>query len=215
MTHALYVLASIALLTLLYRIRMKQIRSQVLSRLEERLAERERIGRELHDTLLQGVQGLILRFQATAEVMPAHLPARRAMERTLVRADALLEQSRARVKGLRNPSSALVPLSEALAREGEHLKSYYEGEVIVSVEGVTRDLHPIVREEVLLIGREALSNASRHAQSTRMEAEIFCGDTVVLVAGHRDIARTVRAMKAGAIEFLTKPVNRPPQGRSQ
>jgi signal transduction histidine kinase len=176
-THALYVLVCMALLTLLYRIRTKQIRSQVRSRLEERLAERERIGRELHDTLLQGVQGLILRFQATAEVMPAHLPARRAMERTLERADVLLEQGRARIKGLRDPSSALVALSEALAREGEHVKSYYEGDVIISVEGLPRDLHPIVREEVLLIGREALGNASRHAHATRIEADLFYGDS--------------------------------------
>jgi signal transduction histidine kinase len=176
-TYAFCVLVCMTLLTLLYRIRMKQIHSQVRSRLEERLAERERIARELHDTLLQGVQGLILRFQAAADIMPAHEPARCAMARILERADNLLDQSRARIKDLRDPASARVALPEALATEGEQLKSLYEGEVIVSAVGVHRDLHPIVREEALLIGREALVNASRHAHATRIEAELFYGDT--------------------------------------
>jgi signal transduction histidine kinase len=176
-TYALYVLVCMALLTLMYRIRMRQIRSQVRSRLEERLAERERIARELHDTLLQGVQGLILRFQAAADIIPAHEPARCAMARILERADNLLDQSRARIKDLRDPASARVALQEALATEGEQLKSHYEGEVIVSAVGILRDLHPIVREEALLIGREALVNASRHAHATRIEAELFYGDT--------------------------------------
>jgi signal transduction histidine kinase len=175
--YALCILACMVLLPLLYRIRIKLIRSQVRCRLEERLAERERIARELHDTLLQGVQALILRFQAAADILPAHEPARGAMERTLERADNLLEQSRARVKNLRDPASVLVSLQEALATEGEHLKSHYDGEIVVSAEGVPRDLHPIVREEALLIGREALVSASRHAHATRIEAEVSYGDS--------------------------------------
>jgi signal transduction histidine kinase/ligand-binding sensor domain-containing protein len=174
--HALCVLAGLALLTVLHRMRALQISTQVRSRLEVRLAERERIARELHDTLLQGVQGLILRFQAATDMISARDPAREAMERTLERADDLLGESRARVLDLRDPVSGLVALQEALAAEGEQLAAAYPGEFSVSAEGVPRALHPIVREETLLLGREALVNAFRHAQATRIEVEVHYGD---------------------------------------
>ncbi len=65
-------------------------------RLEARLAERERETRELHDTLIQGLQGLILRFQAVCERIPQREPARELMERALERADRMLLDSRDR-----------------------------------------------------------------------------------------------------------------------
>ena len=179
--HGLFALAGAALLVTFYRLRMQQVSARALSRLEERLVERERIARELHDTLLQGVQGLILRFQAHTDIIPAHEPARAAMERTLERADELLAESRARVKDLRAPSSGLVALPEALAAEGKQLADMHSTQFCVSTEGAPRELHPIVLEEAALIGREALANAFRHAHATRVEAEVYYGDTELRV----------------------------------
>jgi signal transduction histidine kinase len=71
--------------------------------LEERLAERELAAREMHDTLLQGIQGLILRFQAAAERIPHREPAREMMERALERADQVLEESRDRANDAHAP----------------------------------------------------------------------------------------------------------------
>jgi len=156
--------------------RMQYVSARVLSRLEDRLAERDRIARELHDTLLQGVQGLILRFQAATDIIPANEPAREVMERTLERADELLGESRARVRDLRDPTSGLVALADALAKEGEQLAGSHPVQFRVSTEGITRQVHPIVREEAALIGREALANAFRHAHATRIEAEVTYGD---------------------------------------
>jgi signal transduction histidine kinase len=48
--------------------------------MNERMAERERIARELHDTLIQGVQGLILRFQLITEDLPRDQPQRGSLE---------------------------------------------------------------------------------------------------------------------------------------
>ena len=84
---------------------MRQVAAQVRGRLEARLAERERIARELHDTLLQGMQGLIWRFQAATDRIPADEPARQLMEQSLDRADELLEESRDKVKDLRPATS--------------------------------------------------------------------------------------------------------------
>ena len=85
----------------LYRVRMRQVAAQVRGRLEARLAERERIARDLHDTLLQGMQGLIWRFQAAADRIPPGEPARQLLEQSLDRADKLLGESRDKVKDLR------------------------------------------------------------------------------------------------------------------
>ncbi len=150
-----------------YRLRLGGVMARF--RLSERLAERDRIARELHDTLLQGVQSLILRFQVVADTMPIHEPSRLALENTLTRADELLAESRARIKGLRSTSCAGISLAEALAAEGMQLAAGGDGDFSVSTEGSLRALHPIVREEVLLIGREAIMNAFAHSYATLIE----------------------------------------------
>jgi signal transduction histidine kinase/ligand-binding sensor domain-containing protein len=177
----LLAIVSVALITVLYRLRMRHISIQVRSRLEERLAERERIARELHDTLLQGVQGLILRFHTAVEIMPASSPSKAIIESTLDRADELLSQSRARVKDLRDPAWQLVPLPEALVAEGEERARTLSIQFLVSADGASRDLHPIVREESFMICREALANAFEHAAATRIEVEVNYGQAELSV----------------------------------
>src|SRR5262249_43940362 len=80
-------LVGLLLLWRLYDFRVGKIRARVRFRMEERLAERERIARDLHDTLLQGVEGLVLRFQAAANRISRREPARELLERALERAD--------------------------------------------------------------------------------------------------------------------------------
>lgn len=53
-----------------FRLRMRQLRRELGVRFEERLAERTRIARELHDTLLQSFHGLLLRFQTVSNLLP-------------------------------------------------------------------------------------------------------------------------------------------------
>jgi signal transduction histidine kinase len=174
--YAICVLALLATLTVAYRVRVRQVAAHVRDRLEAQLAERERIARDLHDTLLQGMQGLIWRFQAASDRIPQGEPARQLLEQSLDRADKLLEESRDKVKDLRPMASGVVDLAQALAAEGEQLMTQHSAQFRVSVQGAPRDLHPIVREEGFLIGREALANAFNHSAAANIEAEVTYGE---------------------------------------
>ena len=154
---------------LLYSLRLRQMSARIRAGLEERLGERERIARELHDTLLQGFQGLMLRFQAATERIPADQPARAMMEAALDQADTVLVEGRDSVRGLRPPAAR--DLSEVFlavaGRAGDHAVKF---EVIV--EGRPRSLHPVVAAEITRIGSEAIVNAFRHAGATRIDVSI-------------------------------------------
>jgi signal transduction histidine kinase/ligand-binding sensor domain-containing protein len=167
----LCIVATLSMLWTLYLIRLKQMAAEIRARIEERLGERERIARELHDTLLQGVQGLILRFQAVAERIPASEPARQMIEKALDRADEVLVQGRDRVKNLRLTAQKKT-LREALTDVIKDLAVSKGVEFSVIVEGEVRKLNPLVRDEAYWIGHEALVNALHHADPKHIEAEI-------------------------------------------
>jgi ligand-binding sensor domain-containing protein len=120
--ETLYALAAAALLYLAYWMRLRQVAGRLRARMEERHKERERIARELHDTLLQGIHGLVLSFQAAFDRMPPQDPARPAMERALIRADRVIAEGRDRVMDLRTPASAAEQsLPEAFGQVGRDL----------------------------------------------------------------------------------------------
>ncbi len=174
--YGLCALLCLGFLRVVYRIRVRQVSAQVRDRLEERLAERERIARELHDTLLQSVQGLVLRFRAAVTRIPKQEPARSQLEQALDRADEVLTEGRDRVKYLRSSSGNDSDLPKALAVLGKELSAEHTAHFRSTVEGVPCDLHPIIREEAMFIAREALINAFRHASARQIEVDISYGE---------------------------------------
>ncbi len=156
----------------IYHLRLKQVARQVRGRMEERLEERERIARDLHDTLLQSVQGLILKFHAVAKQIPSDEPAHDALEKTLDHADEVLAEGRDRLRNLRATSIPFGGLPVAFERVAEETPQGADATFKTVVEGRVRELHPMVREECYWIGREAVVNALTHSNGRKVEVEI-------------------------------------------
>ncbi|PAU75044.1 ATP-binding protein [Halomonas salipaludis] len=163
------------LLWLLYRASMRRSAEQLRARLEARHAERERIARELHDTFLQGVQGLILRFQAITQTIPEGEPTRIQMDQILDRADQVVSEGRDRVLDLRSSESSSVNLLAALTKVGREYAQDNTAVFIASSRGAHRRLNPIVREEAYRIGHEAILNAFKHSGSAHINLHIVHG----------------------------------------
>jgi ligand-binding sensor domain-containing protein/signal transduction histidine kinase len=162
-------------LWLFYWLRLRRATAQVQVRLGARLEERERIARELHDTLLQGFQGLMLRFQAIMKRIPETESAYRMMEETLERADQVLLEGRDRVRGLRDEEERVIDLADELARYGKERAEFHNALFSLTRSGASQPIICEVQNEAYRIGREALANAFAHAEASRIDVEIDYG----------------------------------------
>jgi ligand-binding sensor domain-containing protein/signal transduction histidine kinase len=179
----LAVLLSLLLLTwLIYRLRVLQISRQFEMRVEERAMERTRIARELHDSLLQGFQGLLLYLQAAQQMLPNRPEeAKEALEKVLDQGDEALADARRSVQDLRDSPLGSGDLGQALATIGKELSAQERAaDFRVLIEGKPRNLDPVLRDEVYRFAREALRNAFSHAQADNIEAEITYGESFLL-----------------------------------
>lgn len=169
---ALCALTGVTLLALFYRVRVGFLTNEVKTRLYERLNERERIARDLHDTFFQGIQGLLLRFNTATSQLKPDEPARAILEEALQQSDQVMLEGRELVLDLRSGTGENGSLSEAFSVAGAELRKLRDIHFSVLVHGEPRTLHPIVFEETYRLGREALVNAFRHAQASAIEAEL-------------------------------------------
>jgi len=162
----------IFLLWLLYRLRLRQVAARMETRLEERLEERERIARDLHDTLLQGVASAYMQLDVANDRLPDDSPAKPLVQRVLNLMARVSEEGRNAIRSLRSPDSHRNTLEELLALVPDEIGAQNKAEFRLVVEGKPMELHPVIREEVYRISREATINALRHAQATSIEVEI-------------------------------------------
>ncbi|MBV8113479.1 MAG: hypothetical protein JO300_01980 [Silvibacterium sp.] len=170
------VAALLASLYAFHRLRMYQQARQFNIRLEERVAERTRIARDLHDTMLQSFQGVMMKFHTLAHIRELPAEARERLEGFLEQGQEAINEGRAAVRGMRSSAVIQNDLACALARDGERLAAEQNAQTPVDfhvvVEGESRDLHPILRDEVYRIASEATCNAFRHSGAGRIKVKI-------------------------------------------
>jgi signal transduction histidine kinase/ligand-binding sensor domain-containing protein len=169
--------AFLAMLFAVYQLRLRQVALAFNARLEERVAERTRIARDLHDTLLQSFQGLLLRFQTVLELFrtrPAE--AEEILASAIDQTAQAITEGREAVQGLRASTVERNDLAQAITTLGEEIaaeaSSHGSVELRVGIEGAPQTLHPIVRDEIYRIASEALRNAFQHAEAKQIEVEL-------------------------------------------
>ena len=176
--RTLCALLVIGLIYSAYLLRMRQYAAAMRARFEERLDERVRIARELHDTLLQSFHGLMFQFQAARNLLPRKPDsAIQALDDALLATEQALAEGRDAIHDLRPESATEHDLTELLTAAGQELTSTVDAngntsDFRVIVEGKPQKLFPTLQDEIYRIGREVIRNAFRHAGASQIEVEI-------------------------------------------
>jgi signal transduction histidine kinase/ligand-binding sensor domain-containing protein len=171
------VIALFLLLWATYLFRVRQLQAQFASNSEARVDERTRIARDLHDTLLQSFNALLLRLQTVSNVLPTQPDeAKRRIDRAIEQASDAITEGRDTLDELRSAGSTSIDLDQAISNFARELLSGSATETVpevhVQVEGTPLPMNPIVRDEVYRIVTEAVRNAIMHADAGRIDVEI-------------------------------------------
>jgi len=172
-----YGFAALLVIWSAYRYRMRQIAEQVSIRIDAQVNERTRIARELHDTLLQSFNGLLLRFQTVSNLLPTRAEEAKArIDSVIEEGSNAIAEGRDAVHELRSSGFGAVDLSESIGNFAREILGQASSgnlpEFQIQVEGTARELNPVVGDELYRIGAEALRNAIRHAGAKRIEVGI-------------------------------------------
>jgi signal transduction histidine kinase len=147
------------------------------------LAERNRVARELHDTLEQGLAAITLQLEAVSGSIDASPPrARQSLEVARQMLRFSLEETRRSVMDLRSQALESRDLAGALTNVATQMAMGCGARVDVHVEGTSRRLDATQEHHLLRIGLEALTNALRHSGASTIEIALrFGADAIELV----------------------------------
>jgi len=177
--HLIVGLLLVVAMLLAYRLRVRQVMQRLEIRLDARVAERTRIARELHDSLLQGFHGLMFRLQAVRNLLPSRPDeAAEVLDEALRRGDDTVAMAREAVTDLRTFGGTSLDLETALRMMMQDVAAPYRDdppECHVTVEGIPHPMIPLVRDDVLQIAREAVRNALQHAHAKRVQIDVNWG----------------------------------------
>jgi len=171
----------ILLLWAFYQLRLRQLARGFNIRLEERVGERTRIARELHDTLLQNLHGVMFQFQAACNLVHKRPEeAIQTLKDAIAGTEQAITESQDAIEDLRSQQVTETDLAQLLTETGNELARAQDANhaspvLRIIVEGERRNLVPVLQDEIYRAGREVLRNAFRHANAHQIEAELRYG----------------------------------------
>jgi ligand-binding sensor domain-containing protein len=165
----------VAILWLAYWLRIQTVERNVRKRLIERIREREDIARDLHDTFLQSVQGLVLSFHTGTSMISTEHPSRKILDGALQSSDRVLHEGRHIVTQLRSRVSEHNELSNDLTSAEAELRHGSSIQFRLKVIGAPRELPSVIRDDLCQIGREAMCNAFRHSNGKLLQIILSYG----------------------------------------
>jgi len=180
--RVLLVAVTILLLWMLHRLRIHFVTAGITARFDERIDERMRLARELHDTFLQTVQG----SKMVADDALAEDSDEPRMKRALIKISGYLGQAvtegRDALRALRNTAEGRDLAQSLISAAAEMSLSNGDMSMEVKIDGVPRKLHPIVREELWQISFEAIRNAAQHSGGNLLRFDLsYSNDFIVRV----------------------------------
>jgi signal transduction histidine kinase len=173
LSKALCVVAMILLTSMLYLFRMNRYAKSMKVRFDERLSERTRLARELHDTLLQTIQGSKLVADGIEEYLDDPRRAKQSLAKLSQWLSQAMDEGRAALESLRNAATS-GELSEALRHTADECAPS-SMRVFLTVTGNVCPLHPVARDEVYSIAFEAIRNACVHSNGSAMTIAVSYG----------------------------------------
>ena len=174
--------AALLVLAGIYRLRVRQIGRAMTARFDERLAERTRIARDLHDTFLQTIQGSKLVADDALNPATDLTRMRQAMTTLSGWLGRATQEGRAALNSLRTSATEVNDLADAFRRAIEECRMHSSMEVALQVIGEVQPMHPIVRDEVYRIGYEAIRNACVHSHAERLWVDLsYLKDLTLMV----------------------------------
>ena len=185
----------IFLLWALYALRVRHIERSIHARFDERLAERTRMAREFHDTLLQTIQGSKMVADDALDDSTDLPRMRRAMERLSGWLGEAMQEGRTALNALRTSTTQTNDLAASFQRALDDCRIQGFPEVVFVPEGTAAEMHPIVRDEIYRIGYEAIRNACQHSGASRLEVRLsYLQDLALSVSDNgRGIASNIAA----------------------
>ncbi|WP_353066924.1 two-component regulator propeller domain-containing protein [Tunturibacter psychrotolerans] len=175
----LCVLLSLAMAYAIYLMKIRQFRAAMKVRFDERLEERTRLARDLHDTLLQTIQGIkMVADQANESIREP--TAKDFAQRISDWSERASREGRAALDSLRNSATEGNDLAAALRASFEDCAINRAIAVNISVSGKSKEMHPIARDEIYRVGDEAIRNACLHSNGHRIDIELVYDDNLLL-----------------------------------
>jgi signal transduction histidine kinase/ligand-binding sensor domain-containing protein len=174
-------IASLCVLWLVYYLRMKQASRSIRARFEERIDERTRLARELHDTLLQTLQGSKLVADDALEHRSDPEYTRRSLEKLSDWIDRAIREGRAALNALHASAFDNRELSKRLqsALDEQVLSGVLEK--FVTISGTPVEMDPIITDEICRVGYEAIRNAFMHSHASCIEVQLAYSEDFTLI----------------------------------
>jgi signal transduction histidine kinase/ligand-binding sensor domain-containing protein len=169
----LCIIAAAAIAWSFYRLRLQRIQAALNARFEERLAERTRIAQDLHDELLQSAMGVSLQIELTDALLEEPHAAKRHLQRALILSRELMQKGRAVLRDLREKARDAPDIPKLLSNTMEGIQRQGGPASRLTVEGQPRPLNPLIAEDFVQIGCQAIANAFQHATAKKIEVYLI------------------------------------------
>lgn len=184
-------------LWIVYQLRVRHVAARLSLHFNARLAERTHLARELHDTLLQTIQGSKLVADDALFVSADLDRTRQALERVSCYLERAIEEGRQALYSLRSSTTRRNDLAERFQRVANNFANSKSIKITLSVEGAQAEIHPIARDEIYRVGHEAISNACRHSGATRLKIQIVYAQDLILRVSDNGIGIELKIVGEG------------------